>query len=247
MTQREQLKNILRPIILNEIAFSDFGTPKKHSNEELLLKVSTVTEDSAIVEEVPQNGKILVGDKAGGNRFSIEITEGAGNKLFNFVAITNGADRVSKINVSFDELTDLLKKYTKTKESDSYVAKAEDKTAKESDSYVAKVEDKTVKPKEVVKKEVTDDTDDIDEELIVNRIVSQKEIGDSTTTKAEEAVCVKKNAPVKAMGGEFVDDIDRVVDRLFNDKSFKSAKADKKNESSDKLVVPIKSTPTFKK
>ena len=244
MTQREQLKNILRPIILNEIAFSDFGTPKKHSNEELIMKVFAVTEDSAIVEEVPQNGKILVGDKAGGNRFSIEITEGAGNKLFNFVAITNGADRVSKINVSFDELTDLLKKYTKTKESDSYVAKAEDKTAKPSDSYVAKAEDKTVKPKEVVKKEVTDD---IDEELIVNRIVSQKEIGDSTTTKAEEAVCVKKNAPVKAIGGEFVDDIDRVVDRLFNDKSFKSAKADKKNESSDKLVVPIKSTPTFKK
>ena len=141
-------------------------------------------------------------------------------------------------------MKDLLKTYTKTKESDSYVAKAEDKTAKESDSYVAKVEDKTVKPKEVVKKEVTDD---IDEELIVNRIVSQKEIGDSTTTKAEEAVCVKKNAPVKAIGGEFVDDIDRVVDRLFNDKSFKSAKADKKNESSDKLVVPIKSTPAFKK
>lgn len=244
MTQREQLKNILRPIILNEIAFSDFGTPKKHENSELVDKIDGVTNGSAKVEEVPQNGKILVGDKAGGKRFSIEITEGAGNELFNFVAITNGSDRVSKINVPFDELKDLLKTYTKTKESDSYVAKAEDKTAKESDSYVAKVEDKTVKPKEVVKKEVTDD---IDEELIVNRIVSQKEIGDSTTTKAEDAVCVKKNAPVKAMGGEFVDDIDRVVDRLFNNKSFKSAKADKKNESPDKLVVPIKSTPALKK
>ena len=243
MTQREQLKNILRPIILNEIAFSDFGTPKKHENSELVDKIDGVTNGSAKVEEVPQNGKILVGDKAGGKRFSIEITEGAGNELFNFVAITNGSDRVSKINVPFDELKELLKTYTKTKESDSYVAKAEDKTAKPSDSYVAKAEDKTVKPKEVSKKEVTDD---IDEELIVNRIVSQKEIGDSTT-KAEDAVCVKKNAPVKAMGGEFVDDIDRVVDRLFNDKSFKSAKADKKNESSDKLVVPIKSTPTFKK
>ena len=103
MTQREQLKNILRPIILNEIAFSDFGTPKKHENSELVDKIDGVTNGSAKVEEVPQNGKILVGDKAGGKRFSIEITEGAGNELFNFVAITNGSDRVSKINVPFDE------------------------------------------------------------------------------------------------------------------------------------------------
>lgn len=229
MTQREQLKNILRPIILNEIAFSDFGTPKKHENSELVDKIDGVTNGSAKVEEVPQNGKILVGDKAGGKRFSIEITEGAGNELFNFVAITNGSDRVSKTNVPFDELKELLKTYTKTKESDSYVAKAEDKTAK---------------PKEATKKEVTDD---IDEEMEVKKVDSQKDIGDSTTTKAEESVCVKKNTPVKAMGGEFVDDIDRVVDRLFNNKSFKSAKADKKNESPDKLVVPIKSTPALKK
>jgi hypothetical protein len=88
--------------------------------------------------------------------------------------------------------------------------------------------------------------DDADEE-------TQLDIADDTTEKAD-VKADKENAPINkdiapALGGNIVDKIEKIVDRLLKDKAdAKSAylKRDKSTESPDKLSVKLKDTPTLK-
>jgi hypothetical protein len=88
--------------------------------------------------------------------------------------------------------------------------------------------------------------DDADEEL-------QIDIADDNTEKAD-VKADKENAPINkdvsaSMGGEMVDKIEKIIDRILKNKAdAKTAhlKTDKDMESSDKLTTKLKDTPALK-
>jgi len=86
-----------------------------------------------------------------------------------------------------------------------------------------------------------DTMDDADEEL-------QIDIADDNTEKADQKIKLDIDAEI---GGDIVDKIEKIIDRVLKIKSKADAttsylKTDKDMESSDKLTTKLKDTPSLK-
>jgi hypothetical protein len=232
---RAQLKSVIKKIVLREMTQADFGVGKVSSEKDLTKDVKKAIGGAGEAIENPLNGKVSVDDGKGGNKFQVEITEnGAG--LYDVNIIKNGSDRVRARQIDSKKLAEFLKDHSK--DEPSAVEKARSKSINSGPEK-----------KEPKKNEKPEDTmEETDEE-------KQLDIADDADVKAEEKGD-KKLAPIDddnspQLGGELVDKIEKIIDRVLKDKSkaeTKTAflKADSKMESPDKRVVKVKDTPAIK-
>jgi len=241
---RELLKRAIKKIVLNEMTKTDYGIGKISTNDKLVGDVKKAVGKSGEAIENPLNGKVSVDDGDGGKKYQCEIVE-CGEGLYDATVITHGSDRKVAKQLTAEKLSEFLKDSVKGDEK-SYVAKARNKSmqaAGRDEEKDEKSEGKRVKKND--KQE--DQMEEVDEE-------TQKDIADDNTKDAEEdadkdVVAVDdENSPQQ--GGELVDKIERIIDRILKNKAeAKSAhlKTDPKMKSADKLTVKDKGTPALKK
>ena len=231
---RELLKKAIKKLVIQEITNNQFGIPihtdKKNVDGEKAL-TSALGKD-AHVSHVKGTGK-TIGVK--GNQ-TVELGKNAAD-CYDVVSVTNESERKIARGISLEAAMELVKQHAESSEK-TYVQKAYDKT---SQGHGLKAEKKE-------EKEEADKMDEVDEE-------KQVEIADDTTVKAEEKTD-KENAPINkdvapALGGDIVDKIEKIVDRVLKDKTKADAKGaylkhDKDTESPDKLTTKLKDTPALK-
>lgn len=231
---RELLKQAIKKLVLQEITNNQFGIPiqtdKKDVNgEETLAK--TMGKDAAVMT-------IRGTGKTAGMAEKQEVQLGKNcAECYDVVSITNESERKIARGVSLEAAMELVKKHAKDSEK-TYVQKAYDKSLKGFGKEVK--EDKKEDKKDA------DKMGDVDEE-------TQIKIADDTTEKAD-VKADKETSPIDdavaaPMGGEIVDKIEKIIDRVLKDKAdAKTAhlKVDKDKQSSDKLTTKLKDTPALK-
>lgn len=231
---RELLKKAIKKLVIQEITNNQFGTPihtdKKNVDGEKAL-TSALGKD-AHVSHSKGTGK-TIGVK--GNQ-TVELGKNA-EDCYDVVSVTNESERKIARGISLEAAMELVKQHAKDSEK-TYVQKAYDKSLKGFGK----------KPSEKEEKNEADKMDDVDAE-------KQVEIADDTTVKAEEKVD-KETAPINkdvspALGGDIVDKIEKIVDKVLKDKNKAEPKTaylkhDKDTESPDKLTTKLKDTPALK-
>ncbi len=231
---RDLLKKAIKKLVLQEITNNQFGTPtqtdKKNPVAEKEL-TKTLGKDAHVRKVVGTGKTVGIVDKQ-----TVELSKNA-EDCYDVVSVTNESERKIARGISLEAAMELVKQHAKDSEK-TYVQKAYDKT---SQGHGLKAEKKE-------EKEKSDKMDDVDEE-------KQIEIADDTTEKAEAKVN-KDLAPVNKnisspLGGELVDKIEKIIDKVLKDKHKADAKSaylkhDIDTESSDKLTIALKNTPALK-
>lgn len=231
---RDLLKKAIKKLVIQEITNNQFGTPihtdKKNLDGEKAL-TATLGKDSHVSQAKGTGKTIGVKDNQ-----TVELAKNA-EDCYDVVSVTNESERKIARGISLEAAMELVKQHAKDSEK-TYVQKAYDKSLKGFGK----------KPSEKEEVKEADKMDDVDEE-------KQIEIADDTTVKAEEKAD-KETAPINkdvapALGGDIVDKIEKIVDRVLKDKNKaepKSAylKHDKDTESPDKLTTKLKDTPALK-
>jgi hypothetical protein len=231
---RDRLKQAIKKLVLQEITNNQLGTPihtdKKDKNaEEALTKA--LGKDANVIR-VRGTGKTAGATE----KQEVQLSKNS-EDCYDVVSVTNESERKIARGISLEAAMELVKQHAKDSEK-TYVQKAYDKSLKGFGK----------KPSEKEEANEADKMDDVDEE-------KQVEIADDTTVKAEEK-SDKETAPINkdvapALGGNIVDKIEKIVDKVLKDKNKaepKSAylKHDKDTESPDKLSVKLKDTPALK-
>lgn len=231
---RETLKKAIKKLVLQEITNNQFGTPihtdKKDIDGEKAL-TSALGKD-AHVAKARGTGK-TIGVK--GNQ-TVELGKNA-EDCYDVVSVTNESERKIARGISLEAAMELVKQHAESSEK-TYVQKAYDKSLRGFGK----------KPSEKEEVEEADKMDDVDEE-------KQVDIADDTTEKAD-VKANKETAPINkdvapALGGNIVDKLEKIIDKVLKDKTAADAKSaylkhDKDTESPDKLTVKLKDTPTLK-
>jgi hypothetical protein len=232
---RDLLKKAIKKLVLQEITNNQFGTPIQNPDKEMNLdaekKLKAAMGKDADVHCPTGTGKISgINEKQ-----KVTLSKNA-DDCYDVVSIVNGSERKISRGVSLEAALELVKKHANDGEK-TYVQKAYDKT---SQGHGLKAEKEEA--------EEADKMDDADEE-------TQLKIADDTTEKADVKVD-KELAPINKevsapLGGELVDKIEKIIDRVLKDKNKaepKSAylKHDKDTESPDNLSVKLKDTPALK-
>jgi hypothetical protein len=233
MNNRDLIKRAIKKLVLQEIANNQFGTPiqsdatDKNGLEAVSKAMGKGSEASTIVGT---GGKIA----GSTDKQKVELSKNC-DACYDVVSVTNESERKIARGVSLEAAMELVKKHAGDSEK-TYVQKAYDKSLKGFGKKPAKVDEK----------KENDTMDDADEEL-------QIDIADDNTEKAD-VKADKENGPINkdvsaSMGGEMVDKIEKIIDRILKNKAdAKTAhlKTDKDMESSDKLTTKLKDTPALK-
>ena len=231
MNNRDLIKKAIKKLVLQEIANNQFGVQVQVDNAD--KKGS-----DALNKAMGKNnaGSIVGTGKTAGSddNQKVELSKNAEDN-YDVVSVTNESERKIARGVSLEAAMELVKKHAGDSEK-TYVQKAYDKSLKGFGKKPAKVDEK----------KEDDKMDDADEEL-------QIDIADDNTEKAD-VKADKENGPINkdvsaSMGGEMVDKIEKIIDRILKNKAdAKTAhlKTDKDMESSDKLTTKLKDTPTLK-
>lgn len=231
---RDLLKKAIKKLVIQEITNNQFGTPIQRDvvHEKDLEAVSKAMGKGGKAAAMVGTGKIE-GTK---DRQTVELSKNA-EDCYDVVSVTNGSERKIARGISLEAAMELVKQHAAGSEK-TYVQTAYDKSLKGFGK----------KPSEKEEKNEADKMDDVDAE-------KQVEIADDTTEKADVKVN-KETAPINkdvapALGGDIVDKIEKIVDRVLKDKNKaepKSAylKHDKDTESPDKLTTKLKDTPALK-
>jgi hypothetical protein len=229
---RELLKKAIKKLVLQEITNNQFGTPIQSDKKDL-------TGEEALTKAMGKDAKVInvrgTGKTAGmkGNQ-EVQLSKNC-DHCYDVVSITNDSERKIARGVSLEAAMELVKQHAESSDK-TYIQKAYDKSLKGFGK----------KPSEEEEADEADKMDDADEE-------TQLDIADDTTEKAD-VKADKDTAPINkdiapALGGNIVDKIERMVDKVLKDKAdAKSAylKRDKSTESPDKLSVKLKDTPALK-
>ncbi len=235
---REALKKAIKKIVLQEITMNTntVGTTDDLPDQEAEKALKKALPGDESVQKRPGSSKVTASGK-----HQVALSK-VSEDCYDVVSITNGSDRRVAKNLKLEEVNDFIKKHAEETKV-PYVQKAFDKT---SQGHGLKKDEKAEKKEE--KNEASDKMDEVEEE-------KQVEIADDTTVKADEK-SDKDVAPVDdevapQMGGELVDKIEKIIDRVLKDKTkadSKSAylKPDSEMESPDKLSVKMKDTPALK-
>jgi hypothetical protein len=231
MNNRDLIKKAIKKLVLQEIANNQFGVQVHVDNAD--KKGS-----DALCKAMGKNnaGSIIGTGKTAGcdDNQKVELSKNAEDN-YDVVSVTNESERKIARGVSLEAAMELVKKHAGDSEK-TYVEKAYDKSLKGFGKKPAKVDEK----------KENDTMDDADEEL-------QIDIADDNTEKAD-VKADKENGPINkdvsaSMGGEMVDKIEKIIDRILKNKAdAKTAhlKTDKDMESSDKLTTKLKDTPALK-
>jgi len=229
---RDLLKKAIKKLVLQEITNNQLGTPiqtnKKDENGEKAL--TKALGQSADVKQIYGTGKTA----GSTDKQAVQLSKNA-DDCYDVVSVTNESERKIARGVSLEAAMDLVKQHAKDSEK-TYVQKAYDKSLKGFGK----------KPSEKEEKNEADKMDDADEE-------TQAKIADDTTEKAE-VKADKENAPINKdvsapLGGELVDKIEKIIDKVLKDKAEPKGaylKHDKDTESPDKLTTKLKDTPALK-
>lgn len=233
MNNRDLIKKAIKKLVLQEIANNQFGVQVHVDNAD--KKGS-----DALGKAMGKNnaGSIIGTGKTAGSddNQKVELSKNAEDN-YDVVSVTNESERKIARGVSLEAAMELVKKHAGDSEK-TYVQKAYDKSLKGFGKKPAKVDEK----------KENDTMDDADEEL-------QIDIADDNTEKAD-VKADKENGPINkdvsaSMGGEMVDKIEKIIDRVLKLKAKADAttahlKTDKDMESSDKLTTKLKDTPALK-
>jgi hypothetical protein len=233
MNNRDLIKKAIKKLVLQEIANNQFGVQVHVDNAD--KKGS-----DALGKAMGKNnaGSIIGTGKTAGSddNQKVELSKNAEDN-YDVVSVTNESERKIARGVSLEAAMELVKKHAGDSEK-TYVQKAYDKSLKGFGKKPAKVDEK----------KENDTMDDADEEL-------QIDIADDNTEKAD-VKADKETAPINkdvsaAMGGEMVDKIEKIIDRVLKLKAKADAttahlKTDKDMESPDKLTTKLKDTPALK-
>ena len=225
---RDLLKKAIKKLVLQEITNNQFGTPiqsdtaDKKGLDAVTKAMGKGSEASAIVGT---GGKIA----GSTDKQKVELSKNS-DDCYDVVSVTNESERKIARGISLDDAMELVKKHAKDSEK-TYVQKAYDKSLKGFGK----------KPSKQEESKEADKMDDDDEEF-------QIDIADDTTEKADQKIKLDVDTEI---GGDIVDKIEKIIDRVLKDKNKaepKSAylKHDKDTESSDKLTTKLKDTPTLK-
>lgn len=231
---RENLKKAIKKIVLQEITNNQFGIPTQTDKKDPIGEKELT---KALGKDSHVNKVIGTGKTAGiTEKQTVELSKNADDN-YDVVSVTNESERKIARGVSLEAAMELVKKHAADSEK-TYVQKAYDKT---SQGHGLKAEKKEEKSE-------ADKMDDADEE-------KQVDIADDTTVKADEK-SDKENAPINkdvapAMGGDLVDKIEKIIDKVLKDKTKADAKSaylkhDTDTESPNKLTTKLKDTPALK-
>jgi hypothetical protein len=232
MNNRDLIKKAIKKLVLQEIANNQFGVQVHVDNAD--KKGS-----DALGKAMGKNnaGSIIGTGKTAGSddNQKVELSKNAEDN-YDVVSVTNESERKIARGVSLEAAMELVKKHAGDSEK-TYVQKAYDKSLK---GFGLKTAERDADMK------LEDTMDDADEEL-------QIDIADDNTEKAD-VKADKENGPINkdvsaSMGGEMVDKIEKIIDRILKNKAdSKTAhlKTDKDMESSDKLTTKLKDTPALK-
>lgn len=225
---RDLLKNAIKKLVLQEITNNQFGTPVNTLDKKINKKGEKALQ-SAMGKDADMHCTTGTG-KFSGTNDNQEVTVSTNcADCYDVVSVTNGSDRKIARGVSLDAAMELVKKHAKDSEK-TYVQKAYDKSLK---GFGLKTADRDADMK------LDDKMDDADEEL-------QIDIADDNTEKADQKIKLDVDTEI---GGDIVDKIERIVDKVLKDKAApKSAylKHDKETESPNKLTTKLKDTPLLK-
>lgn len=228
---RELLKKAIKKLVLQEITNNQLGTPvhtdkKDKKGEDALSKEM---DKSADVKQIHGTGKTAGCDE----KQHVELSKNC-EDCYDVVSVTNESERKIARGVSLEDAMEMVKKHAKDSET----------------TYVQKAYNKSLKGfgKKSSEKKEADQMDDANGE-------KQIEIADDSTVKADQKID-KELSPIDdevsaPMGGELVDKIEKIIDKVLKSKvkaDAKSAylKTDKDMESPDKLTVKVKETPELK-
>jgi len=229
---RELLKKAIKKLVLQEITNNQFGTPIHSDKKDL-------TGEKALTNAIGKDANVMkirgTGKTAGvkGNQ-EVQLSKNC-DHCYDVVSVTNESERKIARGISLEAAMELVKQHAESSDK-TYVQRAYDKSLKGFGKKPAKKEEANE----------ADKMDDADEE-------TQLDIADDTTEKAD-VKADKDTSPINkdiapALGGNIVDKIERIVDKVLKDKAdAKSAylKRDKSTESPDKLSVKLKDTPALK-
>lgn len=233
---RDLLKKAIKKLVIQEITNNQFGTPIENPDKRMNLSAEKDLK-KAMGKDADVHCPTGTGKISGVNeKQEVTLSKNAEN-CYDVISVVNGSERKIARGVSLEAAMELVKKHADDSEK-TYVQKA---YAKTSQGHGLKAEKKE-------EKEEADKMDDVDEE-------TQVEIADDTTEKADAKVN-KENAPINKevsapLGGNIVDKIEKIVDRVLKDKHKADAKSaylkhDKDTESPDNLTTKLKDTPALK-
>jgi hypothetical protein len=226
------IRAIIKKIILNEITNNQFGTQpiERKKDEDAAKELKKAVGEEAT--KIPGTGKVV----ADAPRHRVTLSRNAEDN-YDVESVTNESDKKVAKGIKLDDAIELVKKHAKDSEK-TYVEKAREKSLNATKAEKPKKEDEKLEDK----------MEESDEK-------TQVDIADKNDKKAEEKAD-KKLAPVNdevssQMGGEIVDKIDKIIDRVLKNKTKADAKtpflkADPDKESPDKLVAKDKGTPELK-
>ena len=245
MKNREALKAVIKKLVINEITRNDFGSRKQTLNVELANEwdkaVKSAAGKDAGCTPNDYNSCYLIEDGKGGLDFVVEVTSTDDHaNQFDVRAVFHRSDRFYGKAMDKKDVTEFIKKQL-TGEKDTYVNLA----YKKSMQALGRDVDKSTKDYVKEKKE---DAKDFDRRAEVE-VETQKERADDNDKKAEEKAD-KTLAPTAddtkflQMGGELVAKIEKIIDMALQKKV--TLKADKDNESPDKLAVKLDGTSPIK-
>ena len=246
MTNRTRLKSIIKKLVLTEMTKSDYGVGKPSTCTELIKELNkalkSVAGDVASAIENPMGNKIVFDDGKDGASFQVELYRKTdGGDLFDLISIFHGSDRVVLKNLTKESVLAFIKdNLDMEKNCDSYVNKAFNKGK----FPITKKDDKKCDTKKKDSEEkISDAMEDSEEKTQLDTA------NKSTKSAIEDSKLTEFGLE---MGGELVDKIEKIIDRVLKGKQVKSdsktsyLKADSEMESPDKLTVKNKETPKLK-
>jgi len=238
MNNRDILKSIVKKIVLQEITKADYGTGTASSKADATKELEKAVKSAGgELNDNPLNSKITADDKQGGRKFQIELFE-QGEDCYDVTAVYNGSDRKIAKHLSIADAIKFVKDGLEDSKK-SYTEKAREKSVnggKEEKKSTKKEEKPTDSMEETKEKTQVDISDKNDVKADVKPDTKISRLTDETSAQ---------------MGGELVDKIEKIIDRVLKSKVKADAKspflkADSDKESSDKLTVKDKGTPELK-
>ena len=231
---RDLLKKAIKKIVLQEITNNQFGIPTQIDKKDPIgeKELSKAMGKDAHVSKILGTGKTAgIADKQ-----VVQLSKNC-DHCYDVVSVTNESERKIARGVSLEAAMELVKQHAKDSEK-TYVQKAYDKTYQGHGLKADKKEEK----------EEADKMDDVDEEKQVDIADDTTEKGDGKGDKEVAPVSKDTSAP---LGGELVDKIEKIIDKVLKDKTKADAKSaylkhDTDTESPNKLTTKLKDTPSLK-
>lgn len=257
INNRAQLKSAIKKIVLSEITKADYGVGKPSTCSELVKELDKAVKKAAgevaSVSENPLGNKITFDDGRDGAKFQVELYRKTDNgDRFDLTAFFQGSERFTVKDMTKDSVLEFIKDNLKVSEDcPSYVEKAlaKGKAPIDPDGKKAEKNADNQKATSVTSTKVSKSGNDDEQEASED---TQRDIADKADKDAEEDAPEIEDEIAPQLGGELVDKIEKIIDKVLKGKQVKAdaksayLKADKDKESPDKLVVKAKETPKLK-